>query len=79
MSGRPSVLIVGAASRDLAADDPRGWRLGGGVSYGGLTLARLGLRVRAVVGADAEAARAWELDLLREAGAAVHVDRKSVV
>jgi sugar/nucleoside kinase (ribokinase family) len=64
---------VGAASRDLAADDPRGWRLGGGVSYGGLTLARLGLRVRALIGADVEAGRAWELDVLRDAGAEVRV------
>ncbi|MEZ0241157.1 MAG: PfkB family carbohydrate kinase [Chloroflexota bacterium] len=69
----PTVLVVGAASRDLAGDDPRGWRLGGGVSYGGLTLARLGLRVRALIGTDAEASRASELDLLREAGADVQV------
>lgn len=67
------MLVVGAASRDLAADDSRGWRLGGGVSYGALTLARLGLRVRALVGTDAEASRAWELDLLRDAGAEVQL------
>jgi sugar/nucleoside kinase (ribokinase family) len=66
--GRRSALVVGAASRDLTADDPRGWRLGGAVTYGALTLARLGLRVRAVVGVDAAAATAPELDLLRAAG-----------
>jgi sugar/nucleoside kinase (ribokinase family) len=61
-----SVLVVGAASRDISPTDPRGWRLGGAVTYGSLTLARLGLRVRALVGADADAARAAELDLLRD-------------
>lgn len=64
----PDVVVVGAASRDLAADDPRGWRLGGGVSYSALTTARLGLRTAALVGADAVAATASELGLLREAG-----------
>ncbi|MEW6226095.1 MAG: PfkB family carbohydrate kinase [Chloroflexota bacterium] len=68
MDGTPSVVVVGAASRDVVEDDPRGWRLGGGVSYCALTLARLGLRVGALVGADAPAARAAELDLLRMAG-----------
>ena len=68
MDGTPSVVVVGAASRDLVDDDPRGWRLGGGVSYCALTLARLGLRVGALVGADALAAGAAELDLLRMAG-----------
>ena len=71
MDETPSVVVVGAASRDLVDDDPRGWRLGGGVSYSALTLARLGLRVGALVGADALAARAAELDLLRIAG--VHI------
>lgn len=61
--------MVGAASRDVTADDPRGWRLGGAVSYASLTLARLGLRVRAVIGLDAAAAGAAELDLIRSAGA----------
>lgn len=65
------MLVVGAASRDLAADDPRGWRLGGAVTYAALTLARLGLHVRALVGVDAIAAEAQELDLLRAAGAEV--------
>jgi pfkB family carbohydrate kinase len=64
----PCVLIVGAASRDVTAEDPRGWRLGGAVTYGALTLGRLGFRVRALVGADPEAASARELDLLRAAG-----------
>ena len=36
------VLHVGSASRDLTDDDPRGWRLGGGVTYAALTTARLG-------------------------------------
>jgi sugar/nucleoside kinase (ribokinase family) len=67
-SDLPAVLVVGAASRDLVDDDPRGWRLGGGVSYSALMVARLGLPTRAVVGVDDEAATATELDLLREAG-----------
>ena len=67
----PDIVVVGAASRDRVANDPRGWRLGGAVSYAALTIARLGLRVGALVGADAEAAAAHELDLLREAGAEV--------
>ena len=67
------VLHVGSASRDLAADDPRGWRLGGGVTYAALTTARLGLRTAAVVGADPLAATAAELDLLRRSGVTLHV------
>jgi sugar/nucleoside kinase (ribokinase family) len=71
---RPAtVLVVGAASRDLTSDDPRGWRLGGAVAYGALTLARLGLDVRALIGADAEAATAAELALLREAGVVIRI------
>jgi sugar/nucleoside kinase (ribokinase family) len=69
----PTVVVVGAAARDIVDDDPRGWRLGGGVSYGALTTARLGLRTGAVVGVDAAAATASELDLLREAGVDVHL------
>ncbi|MEO7663536.1 MAG: PfkB family carbohydrate kinase, partial [Candidatus Limnocylindrales bacterium] len=61
------------ASRDLAAADPRGWRLGGAVSYAGLALARLGLRPRVLVGGDTDVAGATELDLLRAAGAEVVV------
>lgn len=69
----PEVVVVGAASRDIAADDPRGWRLGGGVSYSALTTARLGLATGALVGADAAAADSSELELLREAGVDVRV------
>jgi sugar/nucleoside kinase (ribokinase family) len=72
-SDLPDVVVVGAASRDRVADDPRGWRLGGAVSYAALTIARLGLRVGALIGVDAEAATASELDVLREAGADVVV------
>ena len=68
MADAPAVVVVGAASRDLVHDDPRGWRLGGGVSYAALTLARLGLRVRALVGADRLAAESRELHLLRDSG-----------
>ena len=65
---RVEVVHVGSACRDIAPDDPRGWRLGGGVTYAALTTARLGLRTAAVVGVDAEAATAHELDALRDAG-----------
>lgn len=65
----PRIVVVGAASRDLAAGDPRGWRLGGGVTYATLLLARLGLSVGAVIGVDEEAATARELDAVRAAGA----------
>lgn len=69
----PVALVVGAASRDVVPDDPRGWRLGGAVMFSSLALARLGIRVRAMVGADAEAADSAELGLLRAAGVAVEV------
>ncbi|HET7701961.1 MAG TPA: PfkB family carbohydrate kinase [Candidatus Limnocylindrales bacterium] len=69
----PTVVVVGSASRDLAEDDPRGWRLGGGVSYSALTTARLGLPTAAIVGVDETAATASEIDLLREAGVEVHL------
>jgi len=72
---RPTVLVVGAASRDITPDDPRGWRLGGAVTYGSLTLVRLGVRVRALVGADADAAGASEIALLRAAGVEVGLAR----
>jgi hypothetical protein len=69
MSGRRiDVVHVGSASRDLTADDPRGWRLGGGVTYAALTTARLGLRTAALIGVDEAAAGAHELDLLTAAG-----------
>ena len=64
-----SPVVVGSASRDLAASDPRGWRLGGAVAYAGLALARLGLRPRVLMGADPSATTADELELLRDAGA----------
>lgn len=69
------MLVVGAASRDLAPDDARGWRLGGAVSFGALALARLGVPTRALIGADAQAADADELDVLRHAGVDVSVAR----
>jgi sugar/nucleoside kinase (ribokinase family) len=65
---RVDVVHVGSAARDIAPEDPRGWRLGGGVTYAALTTARLGLKTAAVVGVDAEAAGAHELDALRDAG-----------
>lgn len=71
----PTVVVVGSASRDLAEDDPRGWRLGGGVSYSALTTARLGLPTAAIIGVDEDAATASEIDLLREAGVDVHLVR----
>ena len=67
----PDVVTVGAASRDVAASDPRGWRLGGSTTYCALALARLGLRAGALVGADAEAAGAAELEALEAAGVQV--------
>ncbi len=73
MDETPQVVVVGAASRDLVADDPRGWRLGGGVSYSALTMARLGLRVGALVVADEQAARSTEMDVVRAAGVDVRV------
>ena len=75
MGDVPEVVVVGAASRDLVDDDPRGWRLGGGVSYAALTLARLGLRVGALIGADRLAAESRELHVLRDAGVDVAVAR----
>jgi sugar/nucleoside kinase (ribokinase family) len=69
------VLHVGSASRDASLGDPRGWRLGGGVTYAALTTARLGLRTAAVVGADAVIESAAELDLLRDAGVELLVVR----
>ncbi len=74
MIGDP-IVVVGSAARDIAADDPRGWRLGGGVTYGAMTLARLGLPTRVLVGVDALAADAAELTALREAGAEVQIVR----
>jgi sugar/nucleoside kinase (ribokinase family) len=70
----PDVVVVGSASRDLTDDDPRGWRLGGGVTYGALAAARLGLGTAALIGVDAAGARAPELDLLRDAGVDVTLE-----
>lgn len=70
---RPTVVVVGAAARDLDDSDPRGWRIGGGVTYGGLTVARLGVPTAVLLGVDAEASGAAEIDLLRQAGAEVHL------
>jgi sugar/nucleoside kinase (ribokinase family) len=67
----PDVVVVGAATRDLNDEDPRGWLLGGGVTFGALALARLGLRTGVVLGLDAEAAGATELELIHEAGVEV--------
>ena len=69
----PVVVVLGAAARDIARDDPRGWRLGGGVTYGSLTLAKLGLCVGALIGVDEAAATASELDILRDAGVDVRL------
>ena len=68
---RPDVVVVGAAARDVTASDPRGWRLGGGVTFGALTTARLGIRTGVLLGIDREAEHAAEIDLLRAAGARV--------
>ena len=62
---------MGSACRDVAPDDPRGWRLGGGVTYATLTTARLGLRTAAVIGVDDTARTASELERMRDAGAEI--------
>jgi sugar/nucleoside kinase (ribokinase family) len=69
----PAVVVVGSAARDLVDGDPRGWRLGGGVSYSALTTALLGLPTGAIIGVDEAAATAVELDLLRQAGVDVRL------
>jgi sugar/nucleoside kinase (ribokinase family) len=73
MSATPDVVVVGSACRDLVDDDPRGWRLGGGASYSSLALARLGLRVAAIVVADELAAGSSEIQMIRDAGVDVHI------
>lgn len=67
---RPTIDVVhiGSACRDIAPEDPRGWRIGGGVMYAALTTTRLGLRTAAVVGVDNAASKASELEQLRDAG-----------
>jgi sugar/nucleoside kinase (ribokinase family) len=67
----PDVVIVGAATRDLNDEAPLGWLLGGGVTYGALALARLGVRTGVLLGLDDEARKAPELDLIRDAGAEI--------
>lgn len=69
----PRIVVVGAAARDRTPDDPRGWRLGGGVSYGALTTARLGVPTGALIGVDEAASTASEIDLLRDAGVDVRL------
>ena len=66
----PDVVVVGAAARDITPDDPRGWRLGGGVTYGALALARLGVRIGVVIGLDPLARDAHELALIEQIGRA---------
>jgi sugar/nucleoside kinase (ribokinase family) len=65
---KAQLLVVGAATRDIDRRDARGWRLGGTVSYAALAAARLGVAVRALIGADEQASHAAELDTLRAAG-----------
>lgn len=69
------MVVVGAASRDLAPDDPRGWRLGGAATYCSLAAVRLGLRVGCLLGVDDEASVAVELELLRTAGVELRLVR----
>ncbi len=54
----PDVVVVGAATRDLNDENPRGWLLGGGVTFGALALARMGLSTGIVLGLDEDAASA---------------------
>lgn len=68
LGDRPTVVIVGAATRDVSATDPRGWKLGGGVTFSAMAAARLGVRVQALIGVDDIAATAAELGSLRDAG-----------
>ena len=74
-SGAPALLVVGSAARDIDRADTRGWRLGGTVMYASLAAAKLGVKVRALVGADELAAGAHELELLRDVGAEVELVR----
>lgn len=67
----PDIVVVGAASRDLHPSDPRGWRLGGGVTYSSRLLGQLGLSVGALIGLDAAAAEARELNDLHALGVVV--------
>jgi len=69
----PDIVVVGAASRDLHAADPRGWRLGGGVTYSSRLLGQLGFSVGALIGLDAAASRAREVAGLRRLGVMTEV------
>jgi sugar/nucleoside kinase (ribokinase family) len=73
MNETPTVVVIGSACRDLVDDDERGWRLGGGASYSALALARLGLKVGALVVADPLAAGSREIQMLRDHGVDVVV------
>jgi sugar/nucleoside kinase (ribokinase family) len=66
---------VGAAARDLDRGDRRGWRLGGTVMYASLAAARIGVPVRALIGADRDASTAHEVELLRAAEVDVEIVR----
>jgi sugar/nucleoside kinase (ribokinase family) len=68
----PEVVVVGAASRDLDAEDPRGWRLGGGVTYSSWAAVRLGVSVGAVMGLDPISSGAHEVQALARAGVRIH-------
>jgi sugar/nucleoside kinase (ribokinase family) len=70
---QPTLVVVGAATRDIAPNDPRGWKLGGGVTYSAIAAARLPVRVRALIGVDETAATATELDAIRDAGVDVRL------
>jgi len=70
---QPTLVVVGAATRDIAADDPRGWKLGGGVTYSAIAAASLPVTVRALIGVDEVAATAIELDAIRTAGVDVRL------
>ncbi|MEZ4598095.1 MAG: hypothetical protein R3C32_15585 [Chloroflexota bacterium] len=66
--GTPDVVVQGAAAWDIDDADPRGWRLGGGVTYGAsLRALWIGLRIGRARGAGPAGPDAHELGLL-EAG-----------
>ena len=72
---RPTVLVVGAASRDIDPRDERGWRLGGAVTYAALAIGATGTAGTRVIGVDEEAASAHELGLLLGAGCEIELAR----
>lgn len=67
-TGARTLVVVGAATRDIDAEDPRGWRLGGTVVYAAFAAARIGVSVRALIGVDLDTVTADELQLLAAAG-----------